>query len=224
MGNVIFTKDYYVTPQLHKDSLVLFVGQNPGKEEVYDGIPFSPNGKCGEILRWYLVILDEKKISYSITNAVNYYSVNNAAPSKKEGEQCIEELNSAIEYVKPKLIVALGKVALRSLIGENVKILELNGHILDYHIPILVCVHPSYILRQGRSEAIFEKGILPVFSFFDKEKTIEIIDKDTLEPITGEVGFDIETTSLRPNRGRIRCFSVSNGTNSICIRVEDETN
>lgn len=212
----------YVEPQLIENSGVLFIGQNPGVEEVKDGYPFSVNGKCGEVLRKYLKVLDEKNITYSVTNAVKCHSPNNKIPSKKEGALCLDKLQADIEYCNPKLIVVLGKVALRSLTSITDSILKLNGHILkDFHIPVLVCVHPSYVLRQGKSEAVFEKGILPALSYFDKENEVEIIDRDDIDCTSEEVAFDIETSSLRPLKGKIKCFSVSNGEQAIFVRINE---
>ncbi len=213
----------YVEPQLIENSGVLFIGQNPGAEEVKDGYPFSVNGKCGEVLRKYLKVLDEKKIVYSITNAVKCHTPNNKIPSKKEGLLCLDKLQADIDYCNPKLIVVLGKVALRSLTNITDSILKLNGHILkDFSTPVLVCVHPSYVLRQGKSEAVFEKGILPALSYFDKENEVEIIDRDSVEPTDELVGFDIETSSFKALKGKIKCFSVSNGEQAVFVGVEDE--
>lgn len=214
----------YVAPQLQKDSDILFVGQNPGKEELKAGIPFCPKGDSGDLLRRYLAELDTKGIKYSITNALKCGTPNNKTPTPKELKKCKHHLEADIAETTPKLIVALGKPALIALTGLNKSILKLNGKVLrEYTPPILVCVHPSFIVRNAyKNIAIFEAGILPALSYFDKAQEIEVRTEVTVEPTEEEVGFDIETTSLLPHLGIIRCFSISDGDKAIFVEIEGD--
>lgn len=208
-----------VEPQLLPNSDILFVGQNPAKEEVNSGYPFCHKGKAGALLREYT---DELTVRYSITNVVKCYTADNKV-RKKEVDKCANKLLADIKYTAPKLIVALGRPALNALTGKNMSILRMNGKILtEYNPPILACVHPSYVNYNGNNKAVFEKGILPAVKYFVEETPLDWCTKDTIEPSDEEVGFDIETSALRPHNGKLRCFAVSNGDKAVFVEVEDE--
>jgi uracil-DNA glycosylase family 4 len=212
-------KASYVAPQLRHNTDIMFIGQNPGEEEIKDGYPFSQKGKCGSFLRRYIAKL-KPEIVVSITNAVKCGTPNNKAPSVKEIRKCNDILLEEIGYCNPKLIVVLGKTAMIAVTGVKEGILKWNGKIMfDREPPVLVCVHPSFIIR-GKDLKIFEKGILPMYAFFDEGEDIEVKDVNELESTDEEVGFDIETTSLRPQTGKILCFSVSNGKKALYGEIE----
>ena len=216
-----FISEPLVKSILIENSDILFVGQNPVAEDVRAGYPMCEYSDAGDILHQYLPTLNKKGLTYSITNAVKCLVVGEHTPAKKEASHCKILLDDEIALVNPKLIVALGKVALRSLTDSTESVTKQNGKVIyDSKIPILVCVHPSYVKHNKSNIAIFEKGILPALHFFDTVVKTEIVEMDTIEPTDEEVGFDIETTAFRPHDGNIRCFSISNGEKSIFINLE----
>ena len=141
-------------------------------------------------------------------------------PNKKEIDFCKPNLEKAIAYTTPKLIVPLGKPAVYAVTGRRDGILKLNGKLIAGNPPVIPCVHPSYITGYGRDEGIYEKGILPAINFFAEETKLKIKKKDIIEPTKEEVGFDIETSSLRPD-GELKCFAVSDGKSAIFVEVDD---
>jgi len=207
----------YVPPTLLQDSDLLIIGQNPGEMEVEAGYPFCSKGKCGRELRNKLRGV---KFKYSICNAVGCYTESNRIPSSKEIANCLFKVAEAINYTNPKLILVLGKPALKSVTGLTTAITKLNGHILDdYKIPVAVSVHPSYGVR-GNTK-VWEQGILPALRYFDKERPVEY-EETTELPVMKEAGFDIETSSLKPiEKGRLKCFSVSDGKVTKFVEVEN---
>ena len=233
----LLANEPYIEGELHKNSDVLFIGQNPGADEVRAGRPFV--GKCGKILRGYLQELDRKKIKYSITNAVKYYTPDNRKPTATEIHYCIDDLLVDIEYTSPKLIVALGEVALFALTGlKGIK--KLNGKVLTeldgepLPTPILVCFHPSAILY-GLDIRKFEKGLLPALKYFDKERPVKFLEVEDLNsvPVRGLCALDIECSGLRPcgvdwkdkqrieHDARLKCLAIANGTDIYYASVEE---
>jgi DNA polymerase len=63
--------------------------------------------------------------------------------------QCCEPyLARQIELIKPKLIIALGKVAAQNLLGTDASLGGLRGRLHQYSgIPVIVTYHPAYLLR-----------------------------------------------------------------------------
>jgi DNA polymerase len=70
-------------------------------------------------------------------------------PTAGEVKQCAWWLGAEIEDLRPDLIVALGPTALYALVGQTVSLTEERGRILKAAngSPLLVTVHPSYLLR-----------------------------------------------------------------------------
>lgn len=217
--------DGYVRPQLKRNSKILFVGQNPEEQEVESGYPFYKEGDCGRFIRNYFKELDKKSIRYSITYCFKCHIPNNKAPSKKDIARCKPALLADIKKTNPELIVVLGKSALVAMTGLTTGILKLNGKILrDYPIPILVCVHPRYVFCNGYSEEKkkkFEKGILPALHYFDEVEELEVKKVSSLPPDDEKVGFDIETTEIKPHLGIIKCFSVSDGKTATFVPIKE---
>ena len=213
-----YIDEIYVPPLLVEDSDILFVGQNPGATEQKSGIPSHPKGASGALLKKYT---DTLPVKFSITNALKCGTPNKKAPTTKEINRCKHRLIEEIKQLKPKLIVTLGKPAMVAVTGENSPILKSNGKIFRGEgIPVLVCVHPSFVVR-GKDEKIFEKGILPALKYFEENAVIDFKVLDTIPATDIEVGFDIETSSLRPQLGEIKCFSVSDGNKAVFVEVEE---
>lgn len=205
----------YVKPQLKEDSYILFVGQSPVTDDVNTGYPLCHKDKAGKLLRRYTDLLSFK---YSVTNCVLCYT--DKVPNKKEIDYCKPKLEEAIAFTAPKLIVALGKPAVYATTGRRDSILKLNGKLIGGDILVIPCVHPSYVTSYDRDEEVFEKGILPAINYFNEETPLKIVKKDIIWPTEREVGFDIETSSLRPD-GKLKCFAVSDGDNAVFVEMEE---
>ncbi|MCK5436028.1 MAG: uracil-DNA glycosylase, partial [Nitrosomonadaceae bacterium] len=69
-------------------------------------------------------------------------------PGPSEAQQCEPYLTRQIELIKPKLIIALGKVAAQNLLNTGATIASLRGKLHEYSgIPLIVTYHPAYLLR-----------------------------------------------------------------------------
>ncbi len=125
----------------------LFVGEGPGAREDATGEPFV--GQAGKLLDQMLAAIELKRGDrVYITNIVKCRPPNNRNPSLHEARQCKLYLTRQIELIKPKLIVALGKIAAQNLLGSEDSISSMRGKIHHYSgIPLIVTYHPAYLLR-----------------------------------------------------------------------------
>ncbi len=125
----------------------LFVGEGPGAREDETGEPFV--GQAGKLLDQMLsaIQLNRGHLVY-ITNIVKCRPPNNRNPSTHEAKQCEPFLIRQIALIKPKIIIALGKVAVQNLLKCDNSISSLRGKIHDFSgIPLIVTYHPAYLLR-----------------------------------------------------------------------------
>ena len=125
----------------------LFVGEGPGAREDAIGEPFV--GQAGKLLDQMLAAIRLKRgHQVYITNIVKCRPPNNKNPSLNEARECEPYLTRQIALIKPKLIVALGKVAAQNLLKCDDSISSLRGKVHDYSgIPLIVTYHPAYLLR-----------------------------------------------------------------------------
>lgn len=134
------------------DAPLMIAGEGPGRVEDEYGGPLV--GPSGQLLDKALFSVGITRDHVYVTNIVKCRPRNNRTPTLEEGRFCGEKwLEREIEIVKPKVIVGLGKVALRFFLGREAGIMQIRGHWLNYHgIPVMPTYHPAFLLRQtGRS-------------------------------------------------------------------------
>ena len=131
----------------------LFVGEGPGADEDVQGEPFV--GQAGKLLDSMLAAIKLKRgQSVYIANIVKCRPPNNRTPAADEIVQCLPYLHRQIELIQPKLIVALGKVASNTLLGQEATLTSLRSAQHDYRgIPLIVTYHPAYLLRSPTEKA-----------------------------------------------------------------------
>jgi uracil-DNA glycosylase family protein len=135
------------------DAALLLVGEQPGDVEDKRGLPFV--GPAGAVLWSCLEEAGVDRDTLFATNAVKHFKHEmrgkrrlHKKPGVAEIEACHPWLDAEIAAVRPKVIVALGAVAARSLIGRSVGIAASRGRPFEYSdIPVLVTYHPSAVLR-----------------------------------------------------------------------------
>lgn len=125
----------------------LFVGEGPGAEEDAQGEPFV--GQAGRLLDSMLAAIRLKRgVNVYIANVVKCRPPNNRNPEQGEALACEPYLHRQIDLIKPKLIVALGKVAAANLLVSDASVASMRGKIHEYRgIPLIVTYHPAYLLR-----------------------------------------------------------------------------
>ena len=133
---------------------LMFVGEAPGADEDAQGEPFV--GAAGQLLTKMISAMGLRRDTVYIANILKCrpdtsgQSPGNRAPTREEMETCSPWLHRQIEIIQPKVIVALGKTAVGSLLEmENVPITKFRGTWSEYcGIPLMPTFHPAYLLHQ----------------------------------------------------------------------------
>jgi uracil-DNA glycosylase len=125
----------------------LFVGEAPGADEDEQGEPFV--GQAGKLLDNMLAAISlQRDSNVYIANIVKCRPPGNRNPEAEEARACEPFLARQIQLIKPKLIIALGKVAAQNLLCSDATIASLRGKLHSVHgIPLIVTYHPAYLLR-----------------------------------------------------------------------------
>ena len=125
----------------------LFVGEGPGAEEDERGEPFV--GQAGRLLDAMLAAIDlQRGRKVYIGNVVKCRPPGNRTPEPEETAACFPYLQRQIELIRPRLIVALGRVAVTNLLETDAAISSLRQRPLDSRgTPVVVTYHPAYLLR-----------------------------------------------------------------------------
>jgi len=125
----------------------LFVGEGPGAEEDARGEPFV--GQAGKLLDNMLAAMTLRRgENVYIANIVKCRPPGNRNPEPSEANQCEPYLHRQIALIRPKLIVALGKVAALNLLNTDASIASLRGKVHGFRgTPLIVTYHPAYLLR-----------------------------------------------------------------------------
>jgi uracil-DNA glycosylase len=131
---------------------ILFIGEAPGRDEDRVGKPFV--GRAGQLLDKMLLSIGlDRNVNAYITNVINWRPPDNRDPSPEEAAQCLPFLRRHIELAEPQLIVLLGAVAARHVVGGTEGIMKLRGRWMEYRVgermvPLMPTLHPAYLLRQ----------------------------------------------------------------------------
>lgn len=131
----------------HRQADWLVVGEAPGEQEDLQGEPFV--GNAGKLLDNMLraIGLDRHESVY-IANVLKCRPPGNRNPDPAEVAQCEPFLRRQVELLQPKMILAMGRFAVQSLLGTTEPIGKLRGRIHQYQgVPVVVSYHPAYLLR-----------------------------------------------------------------------------
>jgi uracil-DNA glycosylase len=141
---------------------LMFVGEGPGADEDEQGIPFV--GRAGQLLTNMITNgMGLKRDDVYIANEVKCRPPGNRTPERDECDTCSPFLLRQIETVRPKMIVALGAVAAKTLLNVNEPMARLRGQIYEFSTPpregstpydgkLVVTYHPAYLLRDPRQK------------------------------------------------------------------------
>lgn len=136
---------------------LMLVGEAPGAEEDRLGEPFV--GRAGKLLDKILTAINRSRSKdVYICNVMKCRPPNNRDPLASEVEQCEPHLLKQIDIMRPKLIVALGRVAGKTLLKVEQPLKDMRGKLHDYFgTPLIVVYHPAALLRNpGLKPAAWE--------------------------------------------------------------------
>jgi len=128
---------------------LMLVGEAPGAEEDRLGEPFV--GRAGKLLDKILAAINRSRAKdVYICNVLKCRPPNNRDPLASEVEQCELYLLKQIAIMRPKLIVALGRVAGTTLLKIEQPLKDMRGKLHDYFgTPLIVTYHPAALLRNS---------------------------------------------------------------------------
>ncbi|MBB2486665.1 uracil-DNA glycosylase [Mitsuaria sp. WAJ17] len=136
----------------HEQAHWMIIGEAPGEQEDLQGEPFV--GQAGKLLDNMLRALGlgrgsaEAPQQVFVANTLKCRPPRNRNPEPAELAQCLPYLQRQIELVKPRIILALGRFAVQTLLQRSEAIGRLRGQVHDYQgIPVVVSYHPAYLLR-----------------------------------------------------------------------------
>ena len=124
----------------------MLVGEAPGQEEDRVGEPFV--GQAGKLLDNMLAAIGLQRPNVYIANVIKCRPPGNRNPEPDEVAKCSPHLLRQIALVQPKLILAMGRFAVQSLLDTDATIASLRGRVHSYAgVPLVVTYHPAYLLR-----------------------------------------------------------------------------
>jgi uracil-DNA glycosylase len=128
------------------DADLMFVGEAPGQDEDVQGVPFV--GRAGQLLTRIIEAIGLTREEVYIANVIKCRPPQNRNPERDEVASCEPFLFRQIDTVKPKVIVALGAFAARTLLGTDAPISRLRGQVHQCRgVRLVPTFHPAYLLR-----------------------------------------------------------------------------
>ncbi len=144
------------------DAKVMFIGEGPGFQEDHQGEPFV--GRSGQLLDKIMESIGLSRRTVYIANIVKCHPMKNPAdpesrgndrpPTPEEMQACRGWLEAQIRTIKPKVIVTLGAVPAKALLGDLTPITKIRGRWRTYDpggglplIKLLPTFHPAALLR-----------------------------------------------------------------------------
>ena len=126
---------------------LVLVGEAPGEQEDLQGEPFV--GRAGKLLDKILSAIElSRSQGVYICNVLKCRPPNNRDPLPSEVEQCEPYLMHQINLIKPRLIVALGRVAAKTLLKQDLPLKDMRSIKHDYYgTPLIATYHPAALLR-----------------------------------------------------------------------------
>jgi DNA polymerase len=130
----------------------MFIGEAPGADEDKQGEPFV--GRAGQLLTKIIETMGFTREQVYIANILKCRpdtspgSFGNRPPTPLEMQTCRPYLVEQIDIIQPKVLVALGAVAVEGLLGTRATMRGLRGRWHSYNgTPLMITYHPAYLLR-----------------------------------------------------------------------------
>jgi len=137
-----------------RDASLLVVGEAPGEEEDRQGEPFV--GPAGRLLNAMLKAIGLSREQVYIANILKCRPPGNRDPRPEEADACAAYLDRQIALIRPRAMLAVGRVSAQRLLGTDQPVGRLRGAVHRYGpaaIPLVVTYHPAYLLRTPIAKA-----------------------------------------------------------------------
>jgi uracil-DNA glycosylase family 4 len=126
----------------------LIVGEAPGAEEDRRGEPFV--GRAGQLLNAMLRAVGLAREQVYIANVLKCRPPNNRDPAAGEAAECLPYLERQVALLRPKIMLAVGRIAAHNLLGTDVPLGKMRQQVHSFgaaRVPLVVTYHPAYLLR-----------------------------------------------------------------------------
>ena len=151
----------------NREADIMLIGEGPGADEDAQGEPFV--GKAGKLMNMAFDMLGIKREEVYIANIVKCRPPNNRNPQDDEAENCLDYLRNQVILVKPKVIVLLGSVALKNILGKEYGITASRGKWIEkkgiFYMPTW---HPAALLRDENKKIDFIKDLKQVIKRYNE--------------------------------------------------------
>ncbi len=126
---------------------LVFVGEGPGYDEDQQGIPFV--GRAGQLLNRIIESIGITREDVYIANVVKCRPPENRTPLPDEVATCSPFLWRQLEAIRPRVVCALGGVAIKALLGSTAPVSRVRGEFraLPGGVLVMPTFHPAYLLR-----------------------------------------------------------------------------
>lgn len=142
----------------NKQANIMFIGEGPGADEDLQGEPFV--GKAGKLMNMAFDTLGINRQEVYIANIVKCRPPGNRNPEQDEATACLNYLRNQVILVKPKIIVLLGSIALKNILGQEYGITASRGKWIEkkgiWYMPTW---HPAALLRDETKKIDFIKDL-----------------------------------------------------------------
>jgi uracil-DNA glycosylase family 4 len=131
----------------------MVVGEAPGADEDRQGEPFV--GRAGQLLNNMLYAIGLKRETVYIANILKCRPPNNRDPKPEEVAHCEAYLKRQVALIRPKIILAVGRIAAHNLLKTDVSLAKLRQKTFQYadtQTPLIITYHPAYLLRSPREK------------------------------------------------------------------------
>ena len=149
------------------DAPVMVLGEGPGGQEDRIGLPFV--GKAGQLLDKMLAAIGLDRKTNTFISNVNYWRPpGNRNPEAEELAVCRPFVNRMVDLAQPKIIIATGGVAAKTLLDTKTGIMRLRGSERPFEtpagtkVPMIPMFHPAYLLRRPQDKSRAWRDLLLV--------------------------------------------------------------
>ena len=127
---------------------LVIIGEAPGRDEDKEGEPFV--GRAGQLLDKILDAINFRREDVYITNILKSRPPRNRDPHADEVEAHLPILYKQLALIRPKIILAVGKVAGNTLLDRSSSLSNLRDQEHDFYgTPLMVTYHPAALLRNS---------------------------------------------------------------------------
>jgi len=211
---------------------LLFVAEALGEHELREGLPLRPQAPAGSVFERALRELGYDRSSFSITNVLRgqprYNKLAGTDYEHRAIRQCLPYLEQTIAETKPKVIVALGDIAFRTLTGmtgKDFKPFKVRGYFVwseRYNCYVLGTFHPSFILRgENQHFPVFKADIRKAIDAANSSNSALVIPgRGNYRVVRSAAELDELVREVKGDQSRLIAFDIETGRHSLGVEED----